>query len=293
MPLQLGTFVSESKSPPQSLTQNYKLIAKVPEVRRPRREVEEGDKSGVIDIELANLLFVGCLAYLTFIDFCPTISTMKTFIELFLATFVSEDINITGTSRLGRFELTFGHLERAIEAFGTIENPPKLVRKRIAILSRLGNIKLFQPKDGIDTVADYLKYVTTEINEDYVIGGKSNGRYCKNDNFNALMEHYVENHVSNIAKQGTAPSNIAKKGTTNKRQLEEEEDSNDSSDYVEESWNNVDTGNTRDTRNAPIESLFEEVVQNVDKSNASTKVTAKQIRKQEKKKKKREDKKRG
>lgn len=181
---------------------------------------------GETDVEFANIVYVGCLAYLVFVDFSPTTEVLKSFIEPFLATFCIEGLDLNCLKRKWRWDTSVKHLTPAITFYGSLLQPPMLVRDRLVILRRVLDIKLAQPttdkelleykEDKLVTVKDYLSLVTDGINEEYVIGGENVNSYCENAGFNAFMDQFV----------------ASKKVTSTKRKSrsEEQEVDSDSSD---------------------------------------------------------------
>lgn len=191
MPLKLKAAVGDA-IPPQDAYQgipSFILITQVPEIRK------------AIDVELANILFVGAVAYWTFVDFSSSTVELKSFIRSFLSTFDTEGIDLNSSSKQNRWDTTFENLLPAITAYESILLPSKLVGDRLKILKRVIDIKLALPKqskelaeyktDKLVTVGDYLMLVTDGINEEYVIGGENENSYCQNAGFNAFMDRFV------------------------------------------------------------------------------------------------------
>ena len=266
MPLKVKAVV-EGAIPPQDAylgIPSFTLITKVPEIRKD------------IDVELANILFVGALAYWTFVDFSSSTIELKRFIRLFLLTLDTEGIDLNSTSKQNRWDTTFENLLPAIEAYKSIVLPSKLVGDRLKILKRVGDIKLLLPKqskvlleykeDKLVTVGDYLRLVTNGINLNYVIGGENENSYCENEDFNDFIDRFV----------------ASKKVTSTKRKSMSEEQQVDSESSDEDDVEG-DGEKPNDLRGKSMASLLASTTESNDLNDEKEK------KKKKKKKKKKED----
>ena len=201
MPLKLKSVVGDAIHPQDAYQgmPSFTLITQVPEIRKE------------IDVELANILFVGALAYWTFVDFSSSLIDLKSFIKPFLCTFDTRGIDLNSISNQNRWSTTYDNLFPAITAYESMLQPSMVVGERLKILKRVLEIKLALPKksvelaeykrDNLVTVGDYFRLVTDGINEEYVIGGENVKSYCRNADFNAFLDSFVARKKVKVARQ--------------------------------------------------------------------------------------------